>query len=120
VVAISGFTTKEGEPSALVELLNETAVVEIGKIDTLTLVEREKLDMLLEEQELALADLTDTTTAIEVGRFLTANYLVTGSVIEMANSVVIFGRIINVESGEIESVAQVIVPKDKNVQKLLT
>jgi hypothetical protein len=119
VVAISGFTTKEGTSSGLLELLNEKAVAEIGKIDTLTLVEREKLDMLLEEQELALTDLTDTTTAIEVGRVLTANYLVTGSVIEMATSVVIFGRIINVESGEIESVAQVIVPKDADVRKLL-
>jgi hypothetical protein len=38
----------------------------------------------------------------------------------MANSVVIFGRIINVESGEVESAAQVIVPKDEEVKQLLT
>jgi len=119
VVAISGFTIKGGESSGLVELLNEMAVVEIAKIDTLTLVERERLDVLLEEQELSLSDLMDTSTAIEVGKFLAANYIVTGSAIKMANSVVIFGRIINVESGEIESVAQVIVHKDKDLRKLL-
>ncbi len=49
----------------------------------------------------------DTSRAIEIGKFLTANYIVTGSLIEMSGSVVIFGRIINVETGEIESVAQV-------------
>jgi TolB-like protein len=120
VVAISGFTTKTGKSSDLIHLLNEMAVVEIGRIDTLTLVEREKLDTLLAEQELALADLIDTEQAIEVGRFLAANYIVTGSVIEMPASVVIFGRIINVETGEVESVAQVIVPMDRDIEKLLT
>jgi TolB-like protein len=120
VVAISGFTTKTEKTSDLVDLLNEMAVVEIGRIDTLTLGEREKLDALLAEQELTLLDLMDTEQAIEVGRFLAANYFVNGSVIEMAASVVIFGRIINVETGEVESVAQVIVPMDPDAKKLLT
>ena len=56
---------------------------------------------------------------MQVGRILAANYIVTGSVIEMAASVVIFGRIINVETGEVESVAQVVVPMDGDVKKLL-
>jgi Mg-chelatase subunit ChlD/TolB-like protein len=119
-IAVSGFTTRSGESSGLIDLLNQMAVTEIGRIDTLTIVEREKLDALLAEQELALSDLMDTEQAIEVGRFLAANYMVTGSVIEMAASVVIFGRIINVETGEVESVAQVVVPMDGDVKKLLT
>ena len=119
VIAVSGFTTKSGIPSGLTDLLNEMALVEIGKIDTLTLVERKKLDALLAEQELSLSDLMDTSNAIEVGKFLAANYMVTGSVIEMSASVVIFGRIIDVQTGEVESVAQVIVPKDADIRKLL-
>jgi hypothetical protein len=47
----------------------------------------------LAEQELALSDLMDTSKAIEVGRFLAADYIVTGSVIEMTDTVVIFGRL---------------------------
>lgn len=112
VVAVSGFISSKNGESALVEILNEMAVTEIGKIDTLTLVERGRLGTLLEEQKLSLSGLTDTSTAIEVGKLLSANYLVTGSVIEMERSVVIFGRIINVVSGEIESAAQVIVPRE--------
>ena len=120
VVAISGFTTGANRPSALIDLLNEMAVMEIGRIDTLRLVERARLDSLLAEQELALSDLMDTEQAIEVGRFLAANYIVTGSVIEMEATVVIFGRVINVETGEVESVAQVILPKDADLTRLLT
>lgn len=118
-VAVSGFVPKSGESIALTELLNEMAVTEIGRIETLTLVERERMDELFAEQKLSLSGMTDTSTAIKMGRLLSARYLVSGSVIEMSNSVVIFGRIINVESGEIESAAQVIVRKNRELQELL-
>jgi Mg-chelatase subunit ChlD/TolB-like protein len=118
-IAISGFSTEEGKKSDLVILLNETALMEVAKHKTLQVVERDKLDMILKEQKYALSDLMDTDKAITVGRLLTVHHILTGSVIEMQNSVVIFGRIINVETGEIESVAQVIVPKNREVQALL-
>ncbi len=74
---------------------------------------------MLKEQELALADLVDTTKAISVGKVLAAQYILTGTLIEMPNSVVIFGRVVNVETTEIESAAQVIVPKNREVRALL-
>jgi TolB-like protein len=48
-----------------------------------------------------------------------ANYILTGSVVETTKNVVIFGRIINFETAEIESVAQIIVPKNRGVKALL-
>ena len=118
-ISISGFTTRDGKPSGLVTLLNEMALMEIAKLDTLTVIERAKLDMILDEQKLALNDLMDTSNAIEIGKLLTANYILTGSVVEMPGSVMIFGRVINVETAEVESVAQVIVPKNSDVRALL-
>ena len=120
VVAVSGFTTRSGRPTPLTDLLNEMAMVEFGRIDTMSLVERNRLDVLLQEQELALSDLMDTENAIEVGRFLAANYIITGSVIEMATTVVVFGRVIHIETGEVESVAQVILSKDAELVPLLS
>ncbi|HUV08861.1 MAG TPA: FlgO family outer membrane protein, partial [Spirochaetia bacterium] len=122
VLAVSGFTTVRKETEklpALLSLLNETAVMELSKLDTFRLVERERLVAVLEEQELALSDLMDTTTAIRIGHILSANYILTGSVIETSDSVIIFGRIINVETAEIQSVSQVIIQKDANVKALL-
>ncbi len=118
-ISISGFTTRDGKPSGLVTLLNEMALMEVAKLDTLTVIERAKLDMILDEQKLALNDLMDTSNAIEIGKLLTANYILTGSVVEMPGSVMIFGRVINVETAEVESVAQVIVPKNSDVRALL-
>ena len=119
VIAVSGFTTKEGKDADLLTLLDEMAVVELSKVDTLRLLERDRLDAVLREQELAHSDLTDTSKAIEIGKLLTANYIVTGSVIGMPSSVIIFSRIINVETGEVESAAQVIVPRDRDVESML-
>lgn len=61
----------------------------------------------------------DTAQAIQVGKLLTADYIMTGTVIEMSRSVVIFCRVINVENGMIESVSQVIVPRDEEVNAML-
>jgi len=81
-IAVSGFTTQRQGAPGLLSLLNETAVVEIG-------------------------------------RLMAADYIVTGTVVEMSTSVVIFGRIINVETVEVESVAQFIVPKDSQMKRLV-
>jgi TolB-like protein len=118
-IAVSGFTTKDGKTTDLITLLNEMAMLEIAKHRNLHVVERDKLDMVLDEQKLALSDLVDTTNAITVGKLLTVSHILTGTVLEMPGSVVIFGRIINVESGEIESAAQVIVPRNREVEALL-
>lgn len=118
-IAISGFTTKDGSPSDLVTLINEMALIEVAKHQTLQVIERDKMEMVLEEQKLALSDLIDTTNAIKVGNLLTVSHILTGTVLEMPGSVVIFGRIINVETAEVESAAQVIVPKSREVNALL-
>ena len=119
VLAVSGFTSKKPEESQLASLLNEMALVELAKLDTLKIVERERLLEVLKEQELALSDLMDTSKAIRVGQFLSANLMLTGTVIEMSESVVIFGRVIDVETAEIQSAAQVIVQKNEDVRSLL-
>ena len=119
VVAVSGFSTRDDKRFGLLEYLSEMALMEIANHESLKVVERETLASVIEEQKLSLSGLMDSSRAIEVGKLLSANYILTGTVIEMSTSVVIFGRIINVVSGEVEAVAQVIVSKDKEVNELL-
>ena len=95
------------------------ALVEITKLESMRVIERQKVNEILEEQGIASMDLMNITNAIEIGKLLAVNYILTGSVFESSKTVVIFGRIINVETAEIESVAQVIVPKNSNVEPLL-
>jgi TolB-like protein len=83
------------------------------------LIEWQKINEILIEQELSHSDLMDTSKAIEVGKSLYANYILTGTVIEMSESVVIFCRVVNIETAEIESVGQVIVPRNEEVNAML-
>jgi Ca-activated chloride channel homolog len=119
VIAVSGFTGGNGKTNGLTRYLDEVAVLEIAAHKSARIVERSKLKEVIEEQKLSLYDLMNTETAIEVGKLLAASHMITGSVIEMASSVVIFSRIIDLESGEVESAAQVIVPRDEETELLL-
>jgi Ca-activated chloride channel family protein len=118
VVAVSGFTAREGD-SGLTELLNETAATHLSRVSTFTLVERTRLYAVLAEQELALSDLMDTGKAVGIGKLVAADFIVTGSVVPTSSTVVIFGRVIDTESGEVVSAAQIIVPRSGEVSSLL-
>ncbi len=116
-VAVSGFGRSDGRSCRLVGLLEEMATTALR--GGLTLVERGRIDAVLVEQQLSVSDLAETTRAIKVGRFLAADYILTGTVVPMRESVVVFCRLINTSSAEVVSAAQVIVPIDADVESLL-
>ncbi len=120
-IAVSGFSFSDERKAELLSYLNESAATQLFKLSDMEyhIVERRKMDEVLREQELSLSDLVEPNRAIEVGKILAANYLLTGTVIEMSESMVIFSRIINVETAVIEAAAQVIVPLNEQIQKLL-
>jgi len=97
------------EETPLLAFINESALVSLAQTPGLTLVERTRLDAVRAEQNLARQGLLDTDDAIEVGKLLGAHYIVTGQVIPMSAQVIIFARVIHVQTGEIISAAQVFV-----------
>jgi len=111
VVAVCDFASQGSGVGELPALLTEMAIKEISRIDVVTLVEQEKLSSTLQLQGLSPSNLTDTLNAIEVGRLLNADYIMTGIVIETENTYIIFSRLLNVKSEEVASSAQVIASK---------
>lgn len=81
--------------------ISEMIAVELRKSPGITLIEREKRTDLLEEMEIALSDLADSQTQLEVGKLLAAKYMVYGEIIDMGKKVLISLRMIDVESGEV-------------------
>ncbi|MCK4803922.1 MAG: VWA domain-containing protein [Spirochaetes bacterium] len=118
-IAVTPFTLRDGRSAQLVDLINKTAESVLVELNQFNILERELIDEILEEQELSLADLIETDRAIEVGELLSVDYILTGTIIEMRGSLVIFSRVINVETAAIESVGQVIVPRDEKVNAML-
>jgi TolB-like protein len=111
IVAVCDFTSQGSSAGELPVLLTEMAVNEISRIDAVTLVEQEKVSSILQLQGLSPSNLTDKLNAVEVGRLLKADYIMTGTVIETENTFIIFSRLLTVKSGEVASSAQVIVSK---------
>ncbi len=116
IIAVSPFAIQQGKATDFINLLDKTVLNEISKLKNMRLVKQREMDNMLKENELTPSDLIDTSKAIELGKSLSAHFILTCSLIEMQSSVVIFGRILNTISGNIESVAQVIIPKEETLK----
>ena len=64
-------------------------------------VERDKLDLILEEQKLSRTKLFDKRTALRLGRLVAAQSIITGSIIETRTGIEVVARMIDAETSEI-------------------
>jgi len=111
VVAVCGFAPQGTNAQNITDLVSNMAFAQIVRINTISLVRQELLASTIRQQGFTLPDLTDKLNAVAVGRSLAADYIMTGTVMETANTYIIFSRLLNVDSSEVESAAQVIVAK---------
>ena len=65
------------------------------------MIERDKLDVILQEQKLSRSKLIDKKTALKLGKLVAAQTIVTGNIIESGIGVEIVGRVIDTETSEI-------------------
>jgi hypothetical protein len=64
-------------------------------------VERDKLNVILEEQKLSRSKLVDRRTALRMGRLAAAQSIMTGTIIETIGGIEVVGRMIDTETSEI-------------------
>lgn len=64
-------------------------------------VERDKLDLVLQEQKLSRTDLIDKSTAIRLGKLVATQAVITGSITESRTGIEIVGRMIDTETSQI-------------------
>jgi TolB-like protein len=76
-------------------------ITELKTADRIRVVERNDLEKLIREQELALSDLTDDSQTVRIGNLLHADTLIYGSFIVESGSIRIDARITDTESGDI-------------------
>jgi hypothetical protein len=65
------------------------------------IVERDKLDAVLQEQKLSKMNLVDGKTALRLGKLVAAQSIITGTIIETKTGIEIVGRMIDTETSEI-------------------
>jgi len=121
-IAVTGFSFQDGHTADILNVLNnksESALAALANRRNYSVVTPEIMAGTLRENAIERSDLIETNTAIKVGGLLSAHYIITGTVIEMSESVVVFCRVVDVQTGTIISVSQVIIPKSSEIRVLL-
>ena len=86
----------------------DVLITELAANDSIRVVERDQLQKLLEEQNLATAGRVDEATAVKVGKLLGAQHMIFGGyVIDKKGRMRLDARAVNVETSEIEYVSTV-------------
>ena len=86
----------------------------------MTVVEREKMEQVLNELGKSFSGIIDSSTAAEIGKMLGVEAIVVGTVADMGNSVDLRTRLVDVEKGTAITAAQIDVVKDPTITKILS
>jgi TolB-like protein len=92
---------KDASLEALRKGLAEMLISDLSAVDELRVVERDRLQAVLDEQKLAKAGKTDPATAARIGKLLGARYLVLGSYFDVMKAFRVDARLVDVETGQI-------------------
>lgn len=80
--------------------LAEIMITELSKVQSLQLVERQKINSLIQEMQMSQSGMVSEDTGVKVGKLLGAHYLVFGSyMISFGEKIRIDLRIVEVETG---------------------
>lgn len=85
----------------------------------MTVVEREKMEQVMEELAQSFSGMIDTSTAAEIGKMLGVEAVIVGTISDMGNSVDLRARLVDVEKGAAITAAQIAVTKDPTITGLL-
>ena len=117
-VAVMYFTnsalTGNADYAALSKGMAEVLITELARNPTIRVVERDRLQALLEEQNLSTAGRVDKETAVQVGKILGARHMLMGTfIIDPRENMRIDVRAVNTETSEIEYVESIEGKADK-------
>lgn len=104
-IAVIRFKTlnKEAQQIALGELVSETFTSALVNSRSFKIIEREQLDKVVKEIEMNQTGFIETTDAVEIGKILHADAIITGSVALLGGQIQLNARIIEVESAYVIS-----------------
>ena len=92
---------KKADLEPLREGLAQMLITDLADLPEIRVVERERLKAVLEEHKLAASGKVDAASAARVGKLLGAQELVLGSFFDLAGTLRIDARVVEVETGKI-------------------
>jgi TolB-like protein len=110
-IAVCRFASQGSASQQFLNTISNNLFTTVSAVKTHTIIKPERLALLLQKEQLSYSDLTDKVKAIQIGQLLDSDYIITGNVIETNNTYIIFTRLLNVHTHEVESSAQVILSR---------
>ena len=101
-IAILAYETGTTGDVNLGRQIADLLTVRLSVEEAFDLVERAKLDRILEEQKLKLRGLTDHEKAVEVGKLLGARLMVMGKTFTMGKHLMFVTKVVGVETGKVK------------------
>ncbi len=103
-VAVSYFDNNSGDDSLnpLAKGIADMLITDLGKVKSIKVVERSRLNDLLKEIDLGTSEFIDPSTAATLGRGLGATHILTGAFAVNGAAMRIDARLVSVESSAIE------------------
>lgn len=92
---------RSGEMNSAGFAFQDSFIHQLVQRQRFQVVEREKLDVILQEQKLSGSQLIDTPTAVRLGRLAAAETIVAGAMIATRTGTEVIGRVIDSETAEI-------------------
>ncbi len=96
-----GYGGKTPEMEVLRKGLAQMMISDLSGFGTMRLVERDRLQEILDELNLAQSSKFDAATVAKVGKLLGAQYLVMGDYFDLLNNLRVDARVIEVQTGQI-------------------
>jgi len=114
-VAVSYFDNNTGkaEYDPLAKGLADMLITDLGQLQALRVVEREKLNQILAELKLSRSKFIDPKTAQRVGKGLAAQFILSGGYTLAGDTIRIDARVFNVETGAVLTSERVEGKKDE-------
>ena len=103
VVAVLPCQSDSPEVAELSKSFATLLSASLTQTDKFDLVEREHLDKVLKEQELALSGLVDGDQAVKIGKLVGARILVQSSAFVLDKQIFLVAKIINAETGRVKA-----------------
>jgi len=101
VLAVASFSGEGGATETEAAVVRNLVAAELGKTGKFRLVERARLDFILEEKKISYAGLSEVKSAAELGRISGAELAVFGSVARAKDGYLVTARLVDILSGVI-------------------
>jgi len=104
-LAVMELENRGGLSSSECSLLSDSIRQELFSTGRYRIVDRKNMDQILKEQGFQLSDCTSQECAVQVGKLLGVEKMVVGSIGKLGQNFMLNLQLLNVETGEIESMA---------------